>query len=353
MKKKSAAPRAANMPDANRRRVVRGLLLSGVVGPALFEATAGAQIPTLGQLPPDETIAWVCPMHSDYTAMTSGVCPYCGMDLVRARPFDVRPYRLEVETAPAVVRAGEKTTLRFRAYRPGTDAPVKAFYWVHTKQWHQFVISEDLEHYQHIHPAMASDGTWSIDAMLPRPGYYELIADFFPSEGSAQLLSHPLITAGYAQDLVAGSAHLVPETYPLTKTAKNLSATIDLDPPQLVAGLTCRVNFHVKDSKTGEPVTDLQTYLGAFGHAFVMSEDRVDYVHVHPLNVLIGSQEDGAPPIFLIPPDADLDAIRGGPDITFEALMPRPGKFRMWVQMQRHDTVELFVLTFNVIAAVS
>lgn len=335
-------------PNQKRRQLVRNLLVSAAMGRVLLEAEASAQSPAFGRLPPDETIAWVCPMHPDYTAITSGACPYCGMALVRARPFDVRPYLLEVEVVPAVVRAGETTTLRFRTYRPETDTPVTAFYWVHTKQWHQFVVSQDLEFYQHIHPAMSTDGTWSIDVVLPRPGCYQLISDFFPSEGSAQLLAHALVTADSDQDLMAGSAHLVPETYPLSKTSGTLSATIDFDPPQLLAGLNCRINFHVVDSKTGEPATDMQTYLGAFGHAFVMSEDMIDYAHVHPLNVLIGSEEDGAPPIFLIPPDADLESIRGGPGITFEALIPRPGRYRMWVQMRRHDTVHLFSLTFNV-----
>jgi hypothetical protein len=73
-------------------------------------------------------------------------------------------------------------------------------------------------------------------------------------------------------------------------------------------------------------------------------------VHVHPLNILIGSQEDGAPPIFLLPPDADLETVRGGPDVTFEALLPRPGNYRVWTQMQRHDKLRTFVFTFKVVA---
>jgi hypothetical protein len=60
-------------------------------------------------------------------------------------------------------------------------------------------------------------------------------------------------------------------------------------------------------------------------------------------------QEDGAAtPEYIIPPDADLSRIRGGPRITYDALMPKAGLFRAWAQFQRHDQVRTVVLTFNV-----
>ena len=57
-------------------------------------------------------------------------------------------------------------------------------------------------------------------------------------------------------------------------------------PPTFVAGLYGHLNFHLTDTATGRPITDLQTYLGAFGHTLIMSEDMVDYVHSHPLDIL-------------------------------------------------------------------
>ena len=59
-------------------------------------------------------------MHADYTLDIAGNCPRCGMALVRAAPFDVRDYRLNFQTVPAVVKPGEKTTLRFSIFHPGT-----------------------------------------------------------------------------------------------------------------------------------------------------------------------------------------------------------------------------------------
>jgi heavy metal-binding protein len=297
---------------------------------------------------PEEETAWVCPMHADYTMDVAGKCPRCGMDLVRAAPFDVRDYRLDFETEPAVVKPGQKTRLRFRIFHPGTGEPIRKFETVHERQYHLFVISQDMEFFEHIHPEEHEDGTWTIDVTLPKPGYYKILSDFMPSGGAPQFLARPLVTAGYTGDLEAGSAHLVPDKV-LKKTAGDITATLDYDPQTCLVGLYCHLNFHLSDTGTGKPITDLQTYLGAFGHTLIMSEDMVDYVHSHPLDILAMPDDDGGPPVFLIPPGADLETLRGGPDVTFEGLMPKAGRYRAWTQFRRNDKIYTFAFTFEAV----
>jgi len=249
------------------------------------------------------------------------------------------------------VKAGQNTKLLFRISHPGTGEQIKKFETVHDRQYHLFVISQDMEFFQHIHPEQAADGTWSIDVKLPRPGYYKVLSDFMPSGGAPQFIARPLVTAGYSGDLEADSAHLVPDTTS-TKSVDDLTATLTYDPPTFVVGQYGHLNFHLTDTATKRPVTDLQTYLGAFGHTLIMSEDMVDYVHSHPVDILAQNNDDGSPPQFLIPPDADratLEALRGGPDVTFEGLMPKPGHYRAWTQFRRNDKIHTFAFTFNVI----
>ena len=126
-----------------------------------------------------------------------------------------------------------------------------------------------------------------------------------------------------------------------------MTATVSLDPSTFVVGLYGHLNFHLTDKATGRPITDLQTYLGAFGHTLIMSEDMVSYVHAHPLDILAMPDDDGGPPQFLIPPGADLEKLRGGPDVTFEGLMPKPGRYRAWTQFRRHDKLYTFSFTFT------
>ena len=53
------------------------------------------------------------------------------MDLVRAAPFDVRDYRLDFRTVPAVVKPGQAAKLLFRIFHPGSGDPIKKFEVVH------------------------------------------------------------------------------------------------------------------------------------------------------------------------------------------------------------------------------
>jgi rRNA maturation protein Nop10 len=303
---------------------------------------------TQGSAPEQET-AWVCPMHPDYTMDIAGTCPRCGMNLVHSAPFDVRDYQLDFRSVPALVKPGQKTTLRFQIRHPGTGEVVRNFELVHERQYHLFLISQNMEYFQHIHPEEQTDGTWTIDVTLPKPGYYKVLSDFLPSGGASQFIAHPLVTAGYAGDLEADGAHLVPDTN-LTKSVDDITATLSYDPPQFVVGLYGHLNFHLTDTATGRPITDLQTYLGAFGHTLIMSEDMVDYVHSHPLDILAMPDDDGGPPVFLIPPGADLEKLRGGPDVTFEGLMPKPGRYRAWTQFRRNGKIHTFAFTFTAVA---
>jgi rRNA maturation protein Nop10 len=304
-----------------------------------------------------DTTAFVCPMHPDYTLDIAGTCPRCGMALVRATPFDVRDYFLEFRTRPVrkdrpygppLVRAGEASTWNFAIRHPGTGMPVPSLEIVHERPYHLFVISQDMEHFQHIHPERQPDLTWTIDVTVPKAGYYTVLSDFLPTGGASQLISRPLVTAGYAGDLAGDSAHLVADTNPV-KVVDDLTASVSFDPPTFVAGLYGHLIFHLTDTKTGRPITDLQTYLGAFGHTLSMSEDMLDYVHSHSLDILAGEDDDGVPQ-FIIPPGSDLEKLRGGPDVTFDGLMPKPGRYRAWTQFRRNDIVHTFTTTFTVAA---
>jgi hypothetical protein len=129
-----------------------------------------------------------------------------------------------------------------------------------------------------------------------------------------------------------------------------MTGMVTTDPQQFLVGLYGHITYHLSDTATGRPITDLQTYLGAFGHTLIMSEDMAEYVHSHPLDILAQPDDDGGPPVFVIPPDADLEKLRGGPDVTFEGLMPKPGRYRAWTQFRRHDKLHTFAFTFNVAA---
>jgi hypothetical protein len=333
------------MPD--RRELLRMLAANALAGRAWFAGTARARGAGPLDDPPDEEIAWVCPMHPSFTATAAGTCPICGMLLIQTRPYDTRDFQLQLRTEPAQVRAGEPVTLLFTFRRPGSGEVVRDFEVVHTKRFHLFVISQDLEFFEHIHPTMGDDGTWTIETTVPKPGYYEVLCDFMPKGGSAQFLNAPFVTAGYAGDLAADSAHLIPDTT-LRKSDGDITANLSFNPAQPTSGQYTHLSLDLTDTVSGRAITDLQTYLGQFSHMLLLSEDLQCYVHSHPINFVVESEDAAAVPEYIIAPDADLATIRGGPRVTFDALMPKAGVFRAWTQFQRNNQVRTIPFTFGV-----
>ena len=57
-------------------------------------------------------------------------------------------------------------------------------------------------------------------------------------------------------------------TLNLTRDVDDLRATLSFDPPAFVAGQYGHLNYHLADSATGRPVTDLRR-TGAFGHTLI------------------------------------------------------------------------------------
>jgi hypothetical protein len=132
--------------------------------------------------PADQTalpsaVTYFCPMHPDVVAFTPGACRKCGMALVEGDSLGAAEYRLEVETVPRAVRAGQPARFRFIVFHPESGARVREFAVVHNRPCHLFIVSQDLNHFFHVHPEQASDGSFSIELTLPRPGYYKMISD--------------------------------------------------------------------------------------------------------------------------------------------------------------------------------
>ena len=327
---------------------MRQAILALLLGCFISGLASGQDALTLDTATPlDALQVYMCPIHSDYTANRAGTCPRDGMRLVLSNPFDVRDYRLEFNTLPTVPVAGETLTLQFRISHPDTGEPVTEFIRVHDQFFHLFVVSQDLDWFQHIHPVMDDSGLWSIDVTLPAPGYYKVLSDFVPVGGTSQFIAHPLITASYDGDIIADSAALTPDTL-LSKTVDGLTATLAFDPAPFIAGLYGHLNFFFTEADSGEPVTDLQTYLGAFGHTLILSADLVDYVHSHPLDLSMGFDEETGPMMFMIPMGVDAQTLRGGPRITFDGLMPHGGLYRAFTQVRWKDELRTFAFTFAV-----
>ncbi len=313
------------------RVAVLSLIVLLAAGTSAQEMMPGTARPLIKDMP-EATSGFICPMHPNEVKATPGTCSICGMTLVAGDPMATADYSLTVTTEPRAVKAGQKTRFKIAVRHPLTGEPVTEFGEVHDRLFHFFIVSRDMTQFFHEHPALEKDGTFTLEHVLPAAGQYMLFSDFMPVGGGPQLITTPLTTAGFEGDIASSWPNLKADTS-FVKSANGVKVEFQIEPGKLIAGEEADVPIHFEDEKTGEPVKDLQRYLGAFGHAMMLSEDMTEHVHAHPEEMLEGTTI----------------AEGGGPDLVFHALFPKPGNYRIWLQFQRNNTVSTVPFTVRVL----
>jgi hypothetical protein len=263
-----------------------------------------------------QAIEFTCPMDRDVRSKTPGKCPRCGMTLVANLPDPVE-YPVDLRVTPPQIPSAHPITLEFRIADPASGALVEHFEIVHEKLFHLFIVSQDLQYFAHVHPQF-DGGAFRLETVLPKPGIYRLLADFYPTGGTPQLAPKTITTAGYTAPIEGGIPRLAPDLSP--KQAENLTAELKLDPPEPIAGTKTMLFVHLT------PADGLEPYIGAWAHLLAVSDDLVDTIHEHP---------------FI----AD-----GGPDMQFNIFFPREAAYRVWIQFQRKGIVNTVAFTIPVTA---
>jgi len=289
--------------------------------------------PSAFSQPTTDANVYACPMHPDVVMDDPGKCPKCAMTLVKTKRPEAADFDVALRTRPSLIKAGETFRLVFDIHHPKTGAIVKDFHVVHEMPFHLFIVSQDLNYFAHIHPRQQADSSFVVDTTLPKPGAYMVYSDIFPVGGVPQVSYANLITAGYRGDLFSARAVIKPDET-LTRELESTRFALTLEPREPVAGKKLTLKYQLTDLKTGEPVRDLEPYLGAWGHTLILSEDAADYVHSHPTQLIA----DGA----------DRIAGKGGSEVSFEAFLPRAGRYRIWSQFQRHGKVMTVPFTIEV-----
>ncbi|MBC9712360.1 hypothetical protein H9Y04_07220 [Streptomyces sp. TRM66268-LWL] len=212
-----------------------------------------------------------------------------------------------VELDATVLGAGRQT-VSFRVNGPD-GRPVTEFEAEHDKELHFIAVRRDTAGFQHVHPVRDEKGTWSVEVDLT-PGDWRFFTDVHPAGHDGTL------TLGI-DAAVAGSYE--PQPLPeVTGSARSGEYTVTLDGelrPAEASELTLTVH------RNGRPVTDLQPYLSAYGHLVALRVGDLGYLHVHPE----GEPGDGVTP--------------AGPEISFMAVAPTAGTYRLFLDFQHEGVV--------------
>lgn len=194
--------------------------------------------------------------------------------------------------------------------------PVTDFAVDQTKKMHFYLVRSDLTGFQHVHPEMAADGTWTARLTASQPGSYRAYASF-TSAGKALVLSQPISVPGKASlvALPAASATTTVDGYTLTVGGASL-----------MSGMAHELTISV--AQAGKPVTDLQPYLDTYAHLTAFHAGDQAFAHLHPQGAVSGD--------------------RGGPKLTFHAMLPKPGDWRLFVQFQTAGKLHTAAITLRV-----
>ncbi len=212
--------------------------------------------------------------------------------------------------------AGTATPIFFVVEGPD-GKPVTDYTRQHEKELHFIAVRRDFSGFQHVHPIRSVDGTWSTNLALT-PGSWRLFADFAAKGSDPMTLGTDVFVAG----AFTPQAPPVPDINTATVDGYTVSLT-----GELIPGAESELTLSV--SRGGQPVTDLDPYLGAYGHLVALRSGDMAYLHVHPQ----GHPGDGETP--------------PGPAITFAASVPSPGAYHLYLDFQHQGVVRTAAFTLN------
>jgi hypothetical protein len=230
----------------------------------------------------------------------------------------------------------------------------------HGKLMHLFMISEaDMHAFAHLHPG-TRDSVRFTARLPPLPaGRYRVFADIVHATGFATtLVTNVDLSAGGARksgDLAPDDGIYLGPAVAGDRATLPDGATIvwERDGSPLVEGAPAPLSFSVREAD-GRPAS-LEPYLGMAAHAVVAKDDGSVFIHLHPMGtVSVASQE-----AFNLQQQGDTALAAIGSRITaadsamtsmahafpsgrvsFPYAFPKPGRYRIWIQVKRGGRVE-------------
>jgi hypothetical protein len=177
---------------------------------------------------------------------------------------------------------------------------------------HLIVVRRDYLGYQHLHPSLAGDGTWSVPLTLRDPGAYRAYADF-EVDGVKTVLGNDISVPG----------RFTPERMPDVRPSVVIDGyTVTLRHDTLRAGKETRLRFAI--GRGGRPVPSFDSYVGHRGHLVALHDGDLAYSHVHP------------------------EPVGGRGEIDFHTQLSAAGRYRLFLQFKVDGVVHTAPFTVEV-----
>jgi hypothetical protein len=218
----------------------------------------------------------------------------------------------------------------------------------HGHLMHLFIVRmPEMKAFWHLHPDQMQAGEFTRNLPAMPEGQYKLYADIvhhtgFP-ETEVATLNLPVIAGGALTGDDAGAADLAPsdKVAQLSGGYRMVWQRDDrsFDDRPFKANQPYWFRFRVED-KDGKPAADLEPYMGMAGHAVFLSTDGNVFAHVHPagsVSMAAVSLAEGKSDKATM---QNMDHNAPSAEVSFPYGFPKPGDYRIFVQIKRAGKVE-------------
>lgn len=226
----------------------------------------------------------------------------------------------------------------------------------HGKMMHLFLVSTSgMQAFAHLHPIETDSLRFVTELPWMPAGRYLLFGDIATENGLSLTVSNRIeipaapssVTPSDPDDSwdrttrvtsgIAGAVRQLDDAYSMTWATR--------EPP--VAGRTIDLAFTVADSAM-HPVS-LNPYLGMAGHAVVVRHDASVFIHLHPMGTIapvtqrvFAARDRGdttaAGRLNALSEEHAMTMSMPG-QLSFPYEFPKPGRYRIWVQVKPRDRV--------------
>ena len=222
-------------------------------------------------------------------------------------------YQLRVTTEPESVQAGAPFQLTLNILDPN-GAVFSDFEENPNKFFDLIIVRDGLDEFARLSPGQGPDGSFGGPLRISVPGRYFLYVDFTPRGGSPVTAMAELTVQGAAPAAPALTPHV-----PGRIATNTLGAEVGVEKAPGAHRIELKLS-----QPDGNPVTDMEPYLGARGMMVFISADGTEFVRG---NIVEGGNATA---------------------MTFEAHFPRPGLYKAFGEFLRAGKLHELPFVLNV-----
>jgi hypothetical protein len=215
-----------------------------------------------------------------------------------------------------------------------------------------------MDRFYHLHPAQSQDGTFTVDLPGVAQGHYRIFADIVRESGFPETIVREIDLPDIAGMTLSGDdSEAIAPSFGSVSTKAEKSAVLP-DGMRMVwqvAGAGSGIGnlsvfrFRIEDEH-GNPVNDLEPYMGMAGHAVFIRSDGAVFAHVHPAGSITMAALDLAQKEAGIQVGSRHQHTMNArfSEVSFPYGFPQPGDYRIFVQIKRLGKVQTGVFDTHV-----